>query len=149
MNAWVAGHVIYPLHERLMGRKTFACYRQLMQSQWWPAERLRQLQLDKLRARVAAAMKTPAYAELTGLPSGWLPQSLDDLGRLPLVDKALLDRHREELVDHSVPGGAISYATGGSSGEPLRFYLDRRRQGCDKAARMRTHEWFGHHVGDR
>ena len=71
MNAWVAGHVIYPLHERLMGRKTFACYRQLMQSQWWPAERLRQLQLDKLRARVAAAMKTPAYAELTGLPSGY------------------------------------------------------------------------------
>ncbi|MCH7702736.1 MAG: phenylacetate--CoA ligase family protein, partial [Planctomycetes bacterium] len=54
-----------------------------------------------------------------------------------------------ELCCPEVPGGLIASCTGGSTGEPVKFYLDRRRQAYDKAARMRTHEWFGVHPGDK
>jgi len=34
------------------------------------------------------------------------------------------------------------YNTGGSSGKPLVFYFDRRRQAYDAAARALTHRWW-------
>ena len=55
MNPWLAGHLILPLHERLMGRDTFAVYRQLQQSQWLSADELARLQLRKLQALVRLA----------------------------------------------------------------------------------------------
>ncbi|MCD4698965.1 MAG: phenylacetate--CoA ligase family protein, partial [Phycisphaerae bacterium] len=51
--------------------------------------------------------------------------------------------------NRDVPGGPIRYNTGGSSGEPLIFYLDKRRQAYDKAARMRTHRWWGVRPAER
>ncbi len=143
-------HILLPVHERLMGRATFCYWRELEQTQWWPLERLRERQLVKLRDLVSMALKqTSAYARLAGVDASWRPETLDDLQRLPLLDKATISAHREDLVNRGVLGGAIRYNTGGSSGEPLIFYFDKRRQAYDKAARMRTHEWFGIPPGDR
>ena len=143
-------NVLLPVHERLMRRGTFRYYRDLMESQHWPRERLRALQLGKLRDLVAMALtKTAAYPALAKVDVSWRPESLDDLARLPLLDKATLSAHREGLTNRDVPGGPIRYNTGGSSGEPLIFYFDKRRQAFDKAARMRSHEWFGVRPGDR
>ena len=49
----------------------------------------------------------------------------------------------------SCPGGLHRYNTGGSSGEPLIFYFDKRRQAWDKAARMLTHLWWDVDVGEK
>lgn len=43
----------------------------------------------------------------------------------------------------------MMHNTGGSSGEPLVFYFDRRRQAYDAAARILTHRWWGIDVGDK
>ena len=149
MNCWVAGHILLPLHERLMRRKTFAYYRELLESQWWPSERLAELQLAKLRRLVDIFATRTAYAKLAGIDSSFRPQGLDDLRRLPTLDKRFLNAHREDLTNPAVPGGPIRYNTGGSSGNPLIFHFDRRRQAYDKAARMRTHQWWDVGPGDR
>jgi len=142
--------VLLPLHERLVRRRTFRYWHELETTQWWTPQRLRELQLAKLRSLVSTALcHTKAYAHLAELPTTWQPETLDDLHRLPLLDKRTISAHREELVNHAVLGGPIRYNTGGSSGEPLIFYFDKRRQAYDKAARMRTHRWFGIEPGDR
>ena len=121
-----------------------------MQSQWWSTDRLRELQLAKLRRLVDFALNcTAGYAKLAGVDRSFQPDSLEDLSQLPLLDKATISAHREELVNPAVPGGPIRYNTGGSSGQPLIFYFDKRRQAYDKAARMRTHGWWGINPGDR
>jgi len=108
------------------------------------------MQLEKLRLLVAMALnRTRDYAALAGLDPAWRPESLEDLRKLPLMDKQTLSAHREQLVNAGVPGGAIRYNTGGSSGQPLIFYFDKRRQAYDKAGRMRTHQWWGIRPGDR
>lgn len=53
------------------------------------------------------------------------------------------------MLWHEAPGGLHRHNTGGSTGEPLTFHFDRRRQGYDQAARIRTHRWFGVDIGDR
>ena len=121
-----------------------------MRSQWWPLDQLRDLQLTKLQILLDSALRqTPGYAELTGLDASLTPQSLSDLSRLPLLDKQTISDHRRDLINQNVPGGPIQYNTGGSSGQPLIFYFDKRRQAYDKAARMRTHMWWGIRPGDR
>jgi phenylacetate-CoA ligase len=143
MNPWLVRHVISPAFEALCRRRTFAVHRFLAGSQWWSAEQLRALQLRKLRRLVGVAMQhTAGYADLAGLDRDWLPTSLDDLRRLPRLDKATLRENRKALTNANVPGGPRRYRTGGSSGVPLIFSIDRRRQAWDKAARMRSHDWF-------
>lgn len=146
----LAGKILLPMHEKFLCRRTFRYCRDLQQSQWWTPDKLRELQLAKLRDLVSVALnQTNAYAGLAGVDRSWQPESLEDLRKLPLLDKAVISAHREELVNRNVPGGPIRYNTGGSSGRPLIFYFDKRRQAYDKAARMRTHKWWGINPGQR
>lgn len=152
MNPWLVRRLAYPLHERLCNRRTFANLRELERSQWWSPQRLRSLQQAKLGRLLAhAAARCPYYRALferagvdwnTGDP-------LQSLYRLPLLDKDTIRARREEMTWREVPGGLQESTTGGSTGAPLIFYFDRRRQGYDKAARMRTHRWYGVEVGQR
>jgi len=146
---WAVRTILLPFHERLMRRMTWRYYREMKQSEWWPPARMRALQLSKLQDLVRMAFSETAYGGLVGMDPAWVPGTIEDLHRLPLMDKATLSARREELVNRNVPGGPIRYTTGGSSGQPLIFYFDKRRQAYDKAARMRTHEWFGIRPGDR
>ena len=78
------------------------------------------------------------------------PQSLGEiLGSLPLLTKTEIRQSIEQMTWHDAPGGLTCQSTGGSTGDPLTFYVDRRRQGYDQAARLRSHRWFGVQVGER
>lgn len=150
MNRWLVQHAIVPLHEALSRRRTLAVRRRLERSQWFTREQLHELQLRKLRSLVGAALeRTEFYAEFAGVAAWWRPNTLEDLRRLPLLDKDAISDHREQLTNRQAPGGVIRYRTGGSSGKPLIFYIDRRRQAYDKAARIRTHTWWQIGLGDR
>ncbi|MCK4626505.1 MAG: phenylacetate--CoA ligase family protein [Phycisphaerae bacterium] len=150
MNPWIVRFAVSPVLERLLSRPTFRYYRDLERSQWFSCQRLRELQLVKLQELVSVALNnTDTYADLAGVDRSWRLESLDDLQKLPLLDKANISTHRDGLVNRAVPGGPIRYNTGGSSGKPLIFYLDKRRQAYDKAARMRTHQWWGVRPGEK
>jgi phenylacetate-CoA ligase len=133
-----------------MHRRTFAILGELRQSQWWTLGRLRECQLRKLQDLVEMALnRTEWYAEFSGLHSSWRPKSLEDLRQLPLLSKTTINTHREQLANRAVPGGLFRHQTSGSTGNPLIFYFDRRRQAFDKAARMRGREWWAIYPGDR
>ena len=57
--------VLYPLHEHLKGKPTFAWLRRLEATQWLDAPRLHELQLARLREHLRFAyLHTPYYREL-------------------------------------------------------------------------------------
>jgi len=139
------------MHERLLGRRTLACLRQLERTQWLGTSALAELQYRKLQRLLSHAYRHCPFHRRRMDRAGILPatmHSLADLRALPLLTKAMIQRHTNELTWTHVPGGARRYTTGGSTGDPLIFYLDRRRQGYDQAARMRSHRWFGAGVGE-
>lgn len=60
----VAG-VLFPLHELMKRHSTVAVRRAMEKSQWWPAARLRDLQMKRLRALLTRAQtKVPYYRDL-------------------------------------------------------------------------------------
>lgn len=152
MNPVLVRKLIYPLHEKIMKRSTFACLSELEQQQWLAPAQLEELRFRKLRELlVHAQTRIPFYRERfaeTGFNAETM-NSPDDLQKLPLLDKAEIKRNLERLTWGDCPGGLQRYNTGGSSGEPLIFYFDKRRQAYDKAARMLTHRWWDVDVGEK
>src|SRR3989475_7063266 len=155
LHPWLSRRVVYPLHERLLKRPTFAYLESLEESQWLSRAELERLQARKLtRLLQTAARHSPWHAErirAAGLDVGenCAPVTLEQLRRLPVMTKQDARVNVDRMRWVGVPGGASKYTTGGSSGEPLIFYFGRSRQASDAAGRIRARRWWGVDVGDR
>ncbi len=145
-------HLIFPLHEKIIGRRTLEYLEELERLQWASRSELNELQLKKLKALLIHAGKNiPFYAKRFS-DSGLDPAKMKDVADfkvLPLLTKAEIRENLQQMTWGDCPGGLHRYNTGGSSGEPLIFYFDRRRQAYDAAARAITHRWWGIDVGDK
>ncbi len=142
--------LLFPLHERLKHHDTVAVRKQLEQSQWWPRDRLQQMQVERLRALLQHAQQHVAYYRELFARIGFDParlSSLADLQRLPFLNKADIRANTEALkADNAV--GLARFNTGGSSGEPLIFFIGNQRVSHDVAAKWRATRWWGVDIGD-
>jgi phenylacetate-CoA ligase len=147
-------NLIYPLHEALLSRPTFSYLRDLEQSQYLDRQGIEDIQMAKLKVLLRKAhTHCPWYTRLIEDAGIDLyrdqPLTMEELRRLPTMDKQTATERGSDMVWHDVPGGSHPYNTGGSSGEPLRFRFGRWRQASDAAGRMRARRWWGVDVGDR
>lgn len=142
--------LLFPLHERLKGHTTVRVRRDLERSQWWSPERIRALQLERLRELLRKAGKhVPYYRDLfarLGFDPGRV-RSLDDLQALPFLTKPVI-RANEDALKSERAKGLSRFNTGGSSGEPLIFFIGDERVSHDVAAKWRATRWWGVDIGD-
>lgn len=146
----VCSGLLFPLHERLKGHGSVALRQQLEASQWWPRAQLEADRLQRLRAFLAdIGNRVPYYRDLfTELgfdPVGMA--SLDDLRQLPVLTKPII-REQGDRLKAQGHGELTRYNTGGSSGEPLVFYMGKARKSHDVAAKWRATRWWGVDIGD-
>ncbi|ACR01864.1 phenylacetate--CoA ligase family protein [Thauera aminoaromatica] len=142
--------LLFPLHERLKQHDSVALRRGLEDSQWWPRERIEALQLERLRALLVHARDHVPYYREGFARIGFDPAaiaSLAELQSLPFLGKAEIRANTEALkADDAV--GLARFNTGGSSGEPLIFFIGDRRVSHDVAAKWRATRWWGVDIGD-
>ena len=146
---WVAD-VLFPLHERLKGHDTLDRIRALEQSQWLSEAKLQALQLANLRRFLADIGTHVSYYEDLFREHRFVPdtvESLSDLARVPFLTKTLIRANADRLKARDA-GKLIRYNTGGSSGEPLVFYMGPDRVSHDVAAKWRATRWWGVDIGD-
>lgn len=142
--------LLFPLHERAKGHDTQAVFQRLERSQWYSPRELESLQVERLRDfLVTIGSEVPYFRDLYR-EHGFTPGSLttvDDLRRLPTMGKAEIRANTERL--RAVNAGTLArFNTGGSSGEPLVFYLGKQRVSHDVAAKRRATRWWGVDIGD-
>jgi phenylacetate-CoA ligase len=141
---------LFPLHERLKKHASVALRRQMEQSQWLPLEQLEALQLRRLNELLAhVGRDVPFYRELfarEGIPAGQF-KSLAELKRLPFLTKAVIRAHSDAMKSTQARGLA-RFNTGGSSGEPLIFFIGKERVSHDVAAKWRATRWWDVDIGD-
>jgi len=146
---WVSGF-FFPLHEALKKHTSVRLLKQMEQSQWWDQQQLREFQLKKLRELLVHAQShVPYYRQLfaqIGFKAEDI-QSISDLGRLPLLNKPVIRTNTDALKSDQAQHLA-RYNTGGSSGEPLVFFIGKRRKSHDIAAKWRATRWWGVDIGD-
>jgi phenylacetate-CoA ligase len=143
---------IYVLTKRYSGR--FGQYwRQIMESQWYDEERLRQLQDQALRQLVAYCdAHVPYYAELFR-EIGLCPEdvrTVDDLRMIPLLEKDTLRAQGELFVSRTKKRWLLRKAhTSGTTGKPLTVYRDLDNVVYEYATLQRQWLWGGLRHNDR
>lgn len=142
---------LFPLHERLKGHSTVQVRKAMEDSQWWTAERLAAAQLEKLRAFFGdVRQRVPYYRDLFESIRFDPAQmtAIDDLRRIPFLTKSIIRGNSDAL--RARDASTLSrFNTGGSSGEPLVFFIGRERVSHDVAAKWRATRWWDVDVGDR
>lgn len=142
--------VLFPLHERLKGHDSVALRKRLEVSQWWSPDRLASDQAQRLQAfLVEIGARVPYYRHLFA-ETGFDPRTVRDvadLAALPLLGKPEIRANTERLVAEG-HGPLTRYNTGGSSGEPLIFYMGKGRKSHDVAAKWRATRWWSVDIGD-
>ncbi len=146
----LCAHVLFPLHERLKHHDSVAVRQRLEASQWWPADRLEDDRVQRLRAFLTDIGRHVPYFRTLFQDHGFDPaqvRSVDALRALPVHGKAEMRAQAGALMadDH---GPMTRYNTGGSSGEPLIFHMGKARKSHDVAAKWRATRWWGVDIGD-
>lgn len=142
--------VVFPLQEALKRHDTVSRRRALEKSQWWSADELERFRVARLRDFLLdVSTHVPYYrhlfAEIRFNPAS--VGSLADLARIPLLDKPRIRANLQHL--RSDDARILQrYNTGGSSGEPLIFYMGKDRISHDVAAKWRATRWWGVDIGD-
>lgn len=142
--------LLFPLQELLKGHDSVGIRRQLERSQWWSGDEIRDLQRQRLQRLLRAAQQhVPYYRDLFArlqIDPNQIDR-LQDLQKLPLLSKSDIRANLQGLVADNAKG-LSRFNTGGSSGEPLIFYISRRRVSHDVAAKWRATRWWGVDIGD-
>lgn len=133
-------NVLFPAHEYLKKHSTVIQHRDLEETQWLSNEEIKRLQVDKLRKLIDSIKKEVPYYEKSSV-------TLDTFSSTPYLTKKVI-RENTDVMRSSTARSLVRSNTGGSSGEPLIFYLGKRRISADVAAKLRATNWWGVDIGD-
>jgi phenylacetate-CoA ligase len=142
--------LLFPLQEKLKRHDTVAIFRQMERSQWWSHEQLENFRINRLRAMLIDVGQHVPYYRNIFAGAGFHPESLTclaDLQRLPFLTKSLIRNNTAEL-NSDYAQNLARFNTGGSSGEPLIFFIGNERVSHDVAAKWRATRWWGVDIGD-
>jgi phenylacetate-CoA ligase len=146
----LVSRVLFPLQERFKHHTSVAVRQQMEDAQWWPAQQLEAHRVQRLRELLMdIGASVPYYKELFARVDfdPTCVTGVHDLARLPFLTKAVIKANTEALK-HPQAAGLARFNTGGSSGEPLIFFIGRKRVSHDVAAKWRATRWWGVDIGD-
>ncbi|HEV8201417.1 MAG TPA: AMP-binding protein [Candidatus Polarisedimenticolia bacterium] len=141
----------YRLIQAARREPVHAVLRGMEESQWWPEQRLREDQWTRLQRVLLAASRAPDYGfawRAAGVDVRSI-RGLEDLPRLPLLEKAALRNAPECILNPHWTGPVNVHVTTGSSGVPLRVLRSRAAGAHGRAAQLRGRSWFGIRQGDK
>src|ERR1039457_2099565 len=128
----------------LRGRQYYRRLRFLEQSQWWSPEQIREFQWQELRRLLKTTLDSVPYYKQKYAGIGYEDiRSWEDFARLPILTREEVRQYREQLRSTTHGGNAHLHATGGSSGEPVRFYRTVESYDWRTAAKTRAYSWSG------
>lgn len=150
----VARHVMAPIVDTLRKTHTMRFLKELEESQWWPRERLEEIQNLRLQRLIAHAYEHVPYYRQVMTQRHMTPSDIRtaaDLALLPVLTRQQVQQNLESLVADNWPRRRLhAMNTSGSTGTPLRFYSTREDQIDHGYARsIRAMSWAGIALGDR
>jgi len=122
-------------------------------SQYWDRETIERYQFRKVRDMlIHAGDNVPYYRDLFKSmrfdPNKF--RSLKDLSQLPLLDKESVRQNPNQFIaDHRQTIHGYWKNTSGSTGTPLKIFLDRSCHVNKYAATLRAYHWAGYSPGKR
>lgn len=152
MSNWIHAKLVYPAIVRARGEgEVFAALEELRAVERLTPEELRARQERKLAAILDhAAERCAFYRERWPRDAPFAPgEALDRLADLPVIRKRDLQDAADRLRANPAPRRITRKVTGGSTGQTVTVYKDRRALAHEMAASWLGYGWFGVRIGDR
>jgi phenylacetate-coenzyme A ligase PaaK-like adenylate-forming protein len=104
-------------------------------AQWWPSQRSREYQLNKLREILSLAYEKSRFYrrmfDFVGFHLGDL-NGLDSMKQLFTIDKQVVIANISDMCTKSVDDRDVEFvSTGGTGGTPLHFYINTNRSSVE------------------
>jgi len=135
----------------LLGRSFRENCKFVRETQLWSAERYHEYQLNKLHEILKLAYEKTIFYRRSFDSTGFHPDnfhSLEDMHHLPTIDKHVVIDNLSDMSTKSVRGRDVDYgSTGGTSGVPVRFYMNAGRSAIEYAYLTTSWERVGYKLG--
>lgn len=145
LHQWAVEKIAWPAMEAWKQNRIRAVEAELLKTQYAPKEQLEALQRQRLSQLLRHCREhVPAYQAILEPVS---PEEIERdpmavLNRMPVLTKEDFRSRTADFRADNRPDG-IENATGGSTGMPLRFVMDRPQVESYEAARWRGLSWYG------
>ncbi|HUI59926.1 MAG TPA: hypothetical protein VLX90_06875 [Steroidobacteraceae bacterium] len=152
LSASLVRRLVLPLWMKRDHPRCGAYLREFERTQYLGAEDLRALQWRRLRRLLAHAYGNCTFYRRRMDEAGLHPDRMsspDDLRAMPVLTKRDIQEHGAGLCAANFPPARrVRNQTGGSTGSPLQFYVDRERLDSRMASTIRHDAWAGLRPGD-
>jgi phenylacetate-CoA ligase len=153
MHVKLVKHIFFPALQNIIGRKRIGkSLSQIEKTQWYNSAKIKDMQLEKLQSVIEYAYQRIPYYREKFVQTGIVPsdiRSLSDVTLLPVLQKRDIKENLPLMVDPDFKGKLIKNYTSGSSGHPMSFYEDGRKNADSIAAYLRFLRWYGIDNGAR
>lgn len=113
--------------ELLYGKEYRSWLEFICKSQYWPAEQVREYEIEQLRETLKCAYYHTAYYKKLFDDCGFDVAAFryaDQMEVIPYLTKQIIQENLEAMVNREIPGKEYHYVTtGGSTGIPMGFYV--------------------------
>ena len=126
--------------------------RELKQTEWISREKLEAMQLQKIQRLVKYAFENVPFYRERYQREGLHPQdikSFKDFQALPFLTRDDVNNNLKLLVSRVYQGDTYEDMTGGSTGTPMHFIMDKRALWESSAVETRCRGWYGIIPGDK
>jgi len=145
--------IALPIADRALQTNVTSSYRLIRQLHSKSADEIRRWQDMRLKRLVEHAYFHTVYYRSLFREAGLSPEhiaTVEDLIRIPALSKEIIRQHREDLRPANLSNIAYkSSATGGSTGNPLVYFLDNSSWSMSTANTILNWERVGYRYGDR
>ena len=151
INAVAIRKLVFPLMRIAKGNNTIDYIKSMQDSQYLSKEDMHKLQKDKLSKLLMHCVKNvPAYADYKYLIPAIEEDAFSALRKFPILTKQQVNNNTDNLICANTDKSTLTpNQSGGSSGEPVRFFIDRPTAENSEAARWRGLSWWDINIGDK
>ncbi|WP_246036981.1 phenylacetate--CoA ligase family protein [Thalassotalea litorea] len=144
--------ILFPGYERIKGRRTSSLLTEAEDRLQWPLEKIEQYQLTSLRNLLHYCDQHVPYYQRQWKALDFNPKDLTSvaqLAQLPPLTKQDIQENYDLLVPQEKRASNYKKSTGGSTGRPFHFELDKGSYETRQAMMWRGYGWGGVTIGTR
>ena len=147
----LARHVFFPLLAWRQGSRVPHYLKELEASQYYLPEKIADMQMERLKRLLVHAFRNCPFYTQRFNDAGVDParvQTPDDLRSLPVLTKKDIQNNLAQLTAQNLPeSDLVPDKTGGSTGQPLNYFINQDRIYSRNAAALRHDRWTGWDIG--
>jgi len=149
----IAKNVFTPLYALKDGSKVLTYLKEYEKTQYHSTEEIKERQWNALKDIISHAYKNCEYYQRKFDSIDLHPsdvKEINDFENVPILTKRDIQEYEQYLLAKNIPRmNIIKNFTGGSTGSPLKLYVDNERMDMRMAGNIRHDRWAGKDIGDK